>query len=413
MADTDRLHPLAPMTVGRTTFLVDTRRPVAALFRQGDPRPRFATWPHVTSPVVATHVQRLISDGEDGIWIVYAESQPSAHRPEGAHPVSAVHLAADGSVRWIERSPSDVPVVAGSPEARLEPLDRSMPAVVGAQPDALWLFRTWQPREDASYRGGTPPDGWNHASYLVRLPVDGPGEGMLVEHPVHAVRRGDDGALRVLLELGPPVASVRADSGWRSSGGAYAAVRGPRPLPREKIVFSRQWAIATVETFGGHDDGQTPPDRADLAATAIPVDADEGEAVAAIGDISGGYVMRAAPVYIHGIGPTDLPLDGLAGGSWPTVELDEADIEAVGRRALQLLGPRTFGRDTTTAELRGDWPETAVVVSLEHPDAPGIRLFDDAGRIALSDYTDIRLQEDIGTGRYPDASTAVDGVVDF
>jgi hypothetical protein len=65
------------------------------------------------------------------------------------------------------------------------------------------------------------------------------------------------------------------------------------------------------------------------------------------------------------------------------------------------------GQPNLLAELRGNWPDTEVVLTFDHPELTGVRLrrsvplFDELGRRAPPEYADVHLSEDLATQPLP------------
>ncbi|MGG7465089.1 hypothetical protein [Plantibacter sp. YIM 135347] len=413
---TDLLHSLRRETVDGTTFFVDAERPVAALDDGGGADGgagtglRFVAWADAPQPIIALSA-RLIPV-PNGVWVIYQVTDPGLLRPPpdiGA--VSAVRIGVDGSVDWID-------VGAGR--------------VVGAEDRTLWI-------DERRSGAARDEDEWTTPWDITLKSVDGSTRTLGWDRPIMMVRAVggasadavSDGGLEVLFERSAPIMVVSNVDGLGSTG--FMPVRmmvrtpggsGLMPIPNSFWPKKRQSDVVLVRL----------PSSERLPARIGFDDLDPSD-VTEVTEANMAEVLDIANRSRQQPPAPDIDLSGVPGSRWPLVDLPAETIDAAvtaGRRLFEPLvtpdgsqGTGFGSHSITNAVVRavGDWPRTIIEVVFAHPhvtDALGpdarmrrrVRVFDDAGRVQLSEYADVHLWEDLAT-KLPPIDQAVGGVLDI
>jgi hypothetical protein len=94
------------------------------------------------------------------------------------------------------------------------------------------------------------------------------------------------------------------------------------------------------------------------------------------------------------------------------------NLDEYWRTADGVTQPLVQGLTDPSVAVEGGWPRTRLLVTLKHPQRPGVLLrrtlplFDDAGQPIDHEYAVIHLMEDLDTHHIAPATEAVDGVLD-
>lgn len=370
----DLLDPLDPVSIGGILFLVDRRRPVAALVDETTGDLRFATWHDAPLSKATTDIRLLVSDG--GLWIGYHDADGLAYQPDALTSL-AVRISLDG-------------------ETIALPLGERR--ITGCDSIGVWSAEPGAPTIDDTYRGGPVASDWSEPTTLVRARLDGATDSVEVDRFVYEVYE-TAGRLVVAYAPTPPIAT---------------------PSDFGSVGYSYQWEARDVGSVAD------PPRK---VATAVGDGALlDRSATTARFEAAGQRVARTGSPARAAL---PISLSGVTGTRWLRAPLTHDDIVATEQAALRIfsdLDTYWHGEDGTvralsrglsegSARIEGAWPDSRVVVRFRHPHyregllERGLQLFDAAGRIQLSDYAPIHLMEDLGTRELPPVTEAVDGIL--
>ncbi|PRY18368.1 hypothetical protein [Kineococcus rhizosphaerae] len=390
--------------------------------------PAFWTHPHGEAPLVRigpggvelavwTHGLRLAAVGPDGVWCVpppppqdvvrSADGRPSW----GLHPAQLLHVAPGGQPR---RTTVDAPVRAAQAEEsgfflaldaepwHLEPLGADLHEVVWS---TRWFRVPWhapigdelrdvaepvahgpEPRTEDGRGTHSWLDPWNAGAdrHGVRLEGARWGFGWRADAAAAAAGRlvvlthTSDGEPSRRVDLGRGTTTSAALVGRGGSERLVVAVRRDEPgllrPPVDLLTVQRSGDVTPLLRGGS----------VDVAEHVRPLAPRPLEA--------GSYVRQV------------LAANGRLGEFWRT---DEG------------FSPLIEGMSAARARLVGDWPDTVLEWTFEHPDRPGVRLrrrtrlFDELGRITPPDTAAVEAVEDFQTGQVPAVEAAVGGFLDF
>ncbi|MFD0485308.1 hypothetical protein ACFQ46_22150 [Kineococcus sp. GCM10028916] len=390
--------------------------------------PSFWTHPHGDAPLVRigpdgvelavwTHGLRLSAVGPDGVWCVpspppqdivrTADGRPSW----GLQPAQLLHVGRGGRPR---RTNVDAPVRAAQAEEsgffvalddepwHLEPLGADLHEVVWS---TRWFRIPWGAEIGDELRDVAEPV--EHGPEV--RTEDGRGtHSWLDPWSAGADRHG------VRLE------GARWGFGWRADGMAAAAghlvalVHNAEGNPLRRIDLGRGTTTSAALVGTGPAERLTVAVRRDVpGALRAPVDV---LTVQRGGDVS--LLLGAGSVdvadHVRPLAPR--PLES---GSYVRQVLASNGRLQEHWRTDEGFFPLVEGMTAVRARLVGDWPDTLLEWTFEHPDRPGARLrrriplFDESGRITPPDTAAVVLMEDFQTGQVPHLDQALDRFLDF
>jgi len=388
----------------------------------------FWTHPHGDAPLVRvgpdgaelavwTHGLRLAAVGPDGVWC--APPPPpqdivrttDGHPSWGLQPSQLLHVSPGGQPR---RTNVDAPVRAAQAEEsgffvaldtepwRLEPLGADLYEVVW---DTTWFRVPWGAEIGDELRD-------------VAEPVDqGPEVRSEDGRGTHSwLDPWSSGADRHAVRL----EGARWGFGWRADAMAAAAGHLVAITHNSEGKILRTVDLGRGTTTSAALVGTGPAER-----LVVAVRRDEPGllrpgvdllTVQRNGDVS--PLLRAGSVDISDHVRPLMPRP-LEAGSYVRQVLATNGRLGEYWRTDEGFYPLIEGMTAVRARLVGDWPDTLLEWTFEHPDRPGVRLrrriplFDEVGRITPPDTAAVTLMEDFQTGQVPDLDSALGGFIDF
>jgi hypothetical protein len=450
------LRPTRLVGLPSGLWALDVVQPVAAVLdpSTGEVR-RLVSWRDVPAPPVhggGWPPPRVCSDGE-GLWIQHERSGPlvrvTVDGVVAAVWTGGLHLAVAGpGAAWCAQWASTQEVISGEswhggptgPDSLLHVsasgstrLVRTEGRVrnVYATDDAAWVALDVEPWSLRELGAGTAEVVWSTG--WLRLPwgepppetvlatqnatPDGPPEAGLLAHEVRRVLAWQD------LEAAADAASGEWSwwVGW--------------PAGQRSAQGNRRQVVATAARVGG--DGRHFALGAGVVYAVAQVEGDGLAVAVARGPFTGPHCDAQVDLLRLDAGSGSVTVLAPAGSidvttlCRPTVArpLEAGSYEA---RVLASYGdldaawvgpdrtrPLAVGMSAARARLVGLWPSTQLERTFAFDGRPGLRLrrlvplYDELGRIAEPEFTDIHLMEDLETGALPPASEAVDGVLDI
>ncbi|GAB3460255.1 hypothetical protein AB1207_07865 [Kineococcus endophyticus] len=390
--------------------------------------PAFWTHPDGEAPLVRigpggvelavwTHGLRLAAVGPDGAWCAPPPPPQDVVRSAqgrpgwGLQPSQLLHVARRGTprrtnvpapVRAAQAEDSGFFVALDAEPWHLEPLGADLHEVVW---DTAWYRVPWgadvgeELLDVAEPVAEGPPvrteDGRGTHSWLDPWSAGGDRHGVRLE-------------------------GARWGFGWRADGAAaatgdlVAVVHNADGNPVRRIAMGRGTTTSAALVGTGSGERLVVAVRRDAPGVlAPPVDL---LTVHRSGDVT--PLLGGAEVDVSGhVRPlVDRPLE--AGSYLRQVLATYGRLEEHWRTDAGLL-PLVDGLSAARARLVGDWPDTVLEWTFEHPERPGVRLrrrvplFDELGRITPPDSAAEALREDLLTGHVPPLDAARRGFLDL